>query len=307
MMQARPRGAKFFQGLTAVCALAVAAAVAEAAPPSKRDKKDAEREARIGVVRNLAHEIGVTKVVLPRGKRGLFVSEDGRVDEEKLQKELRENGPAVAPGIPVVITAIKFKGDEIEFEINGGGRKGKKWYQRIEIGMGTTTAPIAPENPNVAQGAFIKLRLPKGSELWTAAEIKQALANVIDFDRRSPTVLYAPQVPPEIKKAIEEKRAIVGMDRDAVLSAKGPPDRRVRERREDGLEREEWIYGLPPDVIFVTFEGDEVVSVRHHGAHAPPPPETAEPDGPEEIPPPPEPPVTPPDTADSGAPKFDQP
>jgi hypothetical protein len=287
-----------------VCALAVAAGIANGAP--KRDQ-DAEREARIAVVRNLAHEIGVTKVVLPRGKRGLFVSENGQVDEEKLQKELREHGPAVAPGIPVVITAIKFKGGEIEFEINGGGRKGKKWYQRIEIGMGTSTAPIAPENPTVAQGAFIKLRLPKGSELWTAAEIKQALANVLDFERRSPTVLYEPQVPPEIKKAIEEKRAIVGMDRDAVLSAKGPPDRRVRERREDGSEREEWIYGLPPDVIFVIFEGDEVVSVRRHGAEAPPPPASAEPDELDELPPLPEPPVTPPDTAASDAPRFDQP
>jgi hypothetical protein len=273
-----------FDSFAAVCVLAGIAALAGGAPELRAKKeKDAERDARIAVVRNLAHEIGVTKVVLPRGKRGLFVAEDGQVDQERLEKELRANGPAVAPGIPVVITAIKFKGNSVQFELNGGGRKGKKWYQRIEVGMGTSTAPIAPENPTVAQGSFINLRLPKESELWTADEIKQALANVLDFERRSPTVLYQPEVPPEIKKAIEEKRVIVGMDRDAVLSAKGPPDRRIRERGEDAY-REEWIYGLPPDVVFVTFEGDQVVSVRRHGEMAEPDAKAAEPEDPEDAP-----------------------
>jgi hypothetical protein len=51
------------------------------------------------------------------------------------------------------------------------------------------------------------------------------------------------------------------MDRDAVLSAKGPPDRKVRETR-DGVEQEDWIYGLPPNVLFVTFDGDKVVRVK---------------------------------------------
>ena len=53
------------------------------------------------------------------------------------------------------------------------------------------------------------------------------------------------------------------MDRDAVLSSKGPPDRRVREVRGD-TEREDWIYGLPPHVLFVTFDGDQVVAVRQY-------------------------------------------
>jgi hypothetical protein len=53
------------------------------------------------------------------------------------------------------------------------------------------------------------------------------------------------------------------MDRDAVLSAKGSPDRRVREVR-DGAEQEDWIYGLPPHVLFVTFDGDQVVNVKQY-------------------------------------------
>jgi len=89
------------------------------------------------------------------------------------------------------------------------------------------------------------------------------LAPVLDFDRHSPTVLYTPSVPPEIKEAIKNHQVIVGMDREAVLSSKGPPDRKVREER-NGVEFEDWIYGLPPHVIFVTFEGDTVTSVRQH-------------------------------------------
>jgi hypothetical protein len=48
-----------------------------------------------------------------------------------------------------------------------------------------------------------------------------------------------------------------------VLSAKGSPDRRVREVR-DGSEQEDWIYGFPPHVLFVTFDGDQVVSVKQY-------------------------------------------
>jgi hypothetical protein len=97
----------------------------------------------------------------------------------------------------------------------------------------------------------------------TVEQVKQRLGSVLDFERRSPTVLYSPRVPPEIKEAIKKHEVIVGMDRDAVLSSKGPPDRRVRELRE-GVEVEEWIYGLPPHVLFLTFDGDTVVSVRQH-------------------------------------------
>jgi hypothetical protein len=94
-------------------------------------------------------------------------------------------------------------------------------------------------------------------------QVKKLLATVLDFERRSPTVLYTPTVPPEIKEAIKKHQVIVGMDRDAALSAKGPPDRKVREVR-NGAEQEDWIYGLPPHVLFVTFDGDTVVAVRQY-------------------------------------------
>jgi hypothetical protein len=97
----------------------------------------------------------------------------------------------------------------------------------------------------------------------TVPQLKKILTGVLDFERHSPTVLYAPNVTPEVKEAIKNHNVIVGMDRDAVLSAKGSPDRRVREER-NGSEQEDWIYGLPPHVLFVTFDGDQVVAVKQY-------------------------------------------
>jgi hypothetical protein len=226
-------------------------------------KVDAARDTRIALIRGLAHEIAVAKVALPRGKKGIFLDAQGRVDQAKAEAELRMNGQAIRAGMPVQITKLEFKPKRIIFEINGGGKRGKKWYQRIEIGMGTTTRPIVPDAPVLAYGSSISLTFPETIPALTVEQVKQLLGSVLDFERRSPTVLYSPIVPPEIKEAIKKHQVIVGMDRDAVLSSKGPPDRRVREVR-DRVEVEEWIYGLPPHVLFVTFDGDTVVSVRQH-------------------------------------------
>ncbi len=221
------------------------------------------RGSRVDLIRGLVKEVAVSKIELPRGKRGVYLNSQGKLDQAKAQSELRLNGAAIRPGMPVEITRITFKSDRIVFEINGGGKKGKKWYQRIEVGMGTTTRPIAPETPVLAYGSWVSLMLSdKGSEI-SVPQAKRMLSEVLDFERHSPTVLYSSSVPPKIKEAIKNHKVIVGMDRDAVLSAKGPPDRRIREVR-DGAEQEDWIYGLPPHVLFVTFGGDTVVAARQY-------------------------------------------
>jgi hypothetical protein len=226
-------------------------------------KTDAARDARLALIKGLAHEVAVTKVALPRGKRGIFVDAQGMVDQDRAAAEMRTNGAAIRPGMPVQITKIQFKAKRIVFEINGGGKKGKKWYQRIQIGIGGTTQPIVPDTPVLAFGSSISLTFDEKVPPLTVEQAKKLLGGVLDFERRSPTVLYTPTVPPKIKEAIKKHEVIVGMDRDAVLSSKGPPDRKVREVRE-GVETEDWIYGLPPHVLFVTFDGDTVVSVRQH-------------------------------------------
>ena len=243
--------------------LAWAGVVLMAGPWSLSAKQILTRDARIELIRGLVKEIAVAKVPLPRGKHGIYVKGPGKLDRAKVDSELRANGAAIAPGMPVEITRLTFKSDRIIFEINGGAKKGKKWYQRIEVGMGTTTRPVAPQTPVLAYGSWISLILPGKVSDLTLPQVKGLLGEVLDFERRSPTVLYSPAVPPKFKEAIKNHQVLVGMDRDAVLSSRGSPDRKVREVR-DGIEQEDWIYGLPPHVLFITLDGDTVVNVRQY-------------------------------------------
>jgi hypothetical protein len=226
-------------------------------------KDQAQRDTHIQLIRGLLREVAVSKVPFPRGKKGVRVDAQGKLDKPDADSQLSANGTAIKPGMPVEISKITFKSNEIVFEINGGGKKRTKWYQHIEIGVGGATTPIAQQPPVLAYGSWVTLVFPGKVPNVSVDQVKQALGNVLDFARHSPTTLYSPEVPPKIKEAIKNHQVIVGMDRDAVLSSKGPPDRRVREVR-DGVEQEDWIYGSPPHVLFVTFDGDSVISVHQY-------------------------------------------
>jgi len=177
----------------------------------------------------------------------------------------RENGPAARPGDLVQVTKVTLDEKRIVFEINGGIRGGRKWTDRIQVDVSnrTRTVPLSGGSYGVAPGGtsvalVFDGRLPP----MTAAEIKKLLDPVLDFNRRSATEMYVETLPPEIQQAVKEKKAVEGMDRDQVLLALGRPDNKVR-TMEDGVEYEDWIYGKPPGrIIFVTFEGNDVVRVK---------------------------------------------
>lgn len=219
------------------------------------------RESRIALIRGLVREIAVAKMALPRSKEGVILTPGG-IDKEKTEAALRAEGVAIKPGSPVEITKISFKSEKIVFELNGG-RTGRKWYQNIEISAGVATRRVGPAKNVATYGSVIHLTFRKKVPNVSVPEVKQMLSAVLDFERHSPTVLYSPTVPPRFKEAIKNHQVLVGMDRDAVLSSRGQPDRKVRETRE-GVEYEDWIYGLPPHVLMVTFDGDQVVTVRQY-------------------------------------------
>jgi hypothetical protein len=232
--------------------------------PTGFSKEGMDRNARIDIIRGLLKEVAVTKVSLPHGKKGVRVDAQGKLNQAEVQKEMRSNGMAMKAGTPAEITKIEFKSDQVVFELNGGGRSGKKWYQHIEIGMGDSTSPMGPQQQTISSfGSSVTVDFGKALPNLTVPEVKKILSAVLDFERHSPTVLYSPNLPPKVKAAIKNHDVIVGMDRDAVLSSKGTPDRRVREVR-DGAEQEDWIYGTPPHVLFVTFDGDKVVAVKQY-------------------------------------------
>ncbi len=232
-------------------------------PVSVFAKDQSKLDTHIRLIRGLVREVAVSKVPLPRGKKGVRVDSKGKLDKAAADSQLSAHGMAIKPGMPVEITKIIFKSNEIILELNGGGRSGAKWYQRIEVDMGGAIAPIAHQPSVRAYGSSVTLAFPGKLPNLSVDQVKQDLGSVLDFSHHSPTTLYSPDVPPKIKEAIKNHQVIVGMNRDAVLSSKGPPDRKVREAR-DGVEQEDWIYGLPPHVLFVTFDGDSVIKVHQN-------------------------------------------
>jgi hypothetical protein len=242
-------------GLHIAAAIAVAAGIVWAEKLTVEDK--------IELTRGLTAEYATAKVALPRSKKPLEVEQGGTYDKAKWLDAGRENGPAARVGDLVQITKIDIDNDRIVFEINNGMKSGKHWYDHVQIGMGTSTRPVSNGQATAAPGGtLIALLFPDGVQPMKAADVKKMLAPILDFEKHSATEQYVDTLPPEIKAAVAEKKAIPGMDRDQVLLAMGRPDRKTRETK-DGLELEDWIYGKPPGKItFVTFQGSKVSKVK---------------------------------------------
>jgi hypothetical protein len=192
---------------------------------------------RVELTRGLMAEYATAKVLLPRSKKPLELDANGTWDKKKWEEIAKQTGPAARTGDQVQVTRIDIDDDKIVFEINGGLKGRRKWYEGIQIGMGTQTTPVAqPGNSNAPSGTYIVLLFHKPLEPIKASEIKKMLAPVLDFERHSVTELYADTLPPEIKEAIHDKRVLAGMDREQVRMALGQPTHKSRETDKDGLE-----------------------------------------------------------------------
>jgi hypothetical protein len=216
------------------------------------------------LIRGFNSELVFIRAPFPMGKVGLTLK-DGNVSPrgEDLQRLIAIWGPAVKPGDEARISSIVIKNDRIRFEINGGPVKKQKWYQHIEIGGTTGTAPIAPSDQNAnPRGTYVDLVFDHYVPDLTPQKFKDLLRPVLDFDAKSAVEAYLDTVPPKVKEAIQNHQVLVGMNREMLIYAKGRPPKKIREK--DGeVEYEEWIYGEPPqDVDFVRMVGDEVVRVE---------------------------------------------
>jgi len=217
---------------------------------------------RVELTRGLMAEYATVKQFLPRSKKPLPYEAAGTYDKKVWEEIGKEFGPAARVGDLVQITKVTLEDDRIVLEINGGLKGGRKWYERVEVGMGNRTSPIATGNSTAPSGTTIAVLFNKPLTPMKAAEVKKMLAPVLDFEKRSATEIYAETLPPEVQKAIKEKRAREGMDRDQVLLALGRPNHKSRETK-DGLELEDWVYGAAPGrIVFVTFHGNKVIKVK---------------------------------------------
>jgi hypothetical protein len=224
-------------------------------------------EDRVELTRGLTAEYATAKVLLPRSRKALELDAAGSFDKAAWARIAQTEGPSVRAGDMLQVTKIDIGSDRIELQINGGYNGGRKWYRNVRVSGGVgnpTPVPVGdPDaNANAPPGTSLVILFHKPLEPIKTAEIKKILAPVMDFEKHSVTELYVDNLPPETQKAIREKRALVGMDREQVILALGRPAHKSRETR-DGMELEDWVYGQAPGKItFVTFNGDKVSNVK---------------------------------------------
>lgn len=219
-------------------------------------------EQRVELIRGLSSEYATVKVMLPRSKKALEYDLGGKLDKDKWDEAAKDRGPAARPGDLIQITKVDIDNDSITFEINGGLKSGRKWYDGVSVGTGTRGVPVSSPSGTPTLGTAVIVKFAKGVPPVDAVEMKKLLKPLFDFDKRSATESYVDSLPPEIKSAVKEQRVIEGMDKDQVIMAVGKPRLKSRESK-DGIETEDWVYGQAPGKItFLTFQSNKVIKIR---------------------------------------------
>ncbi len=252
--------------VSAILVLLSICALGDNSPQGKTAVGPMSSQTRMDLIRAVNAELVYARRAFPMGTKPLILK-DGQISpsEEEVKTLIAMNGTAVKPGDPARITRIDFKKDEIFIELNGGPKKGKKWYQRIEVGGIGGSTPVSQADPNTlnAHGSAVRVVFDKYVPEMSLQQFKDLLKPLLNFDARSAVEAYLDTVPPKVKEAIRDHQVLVGMDREMVTYAKGRPPRKIREKDAGGTEYEEWIYGQPPqDVEFVRFVGDEVTRLE---------------------------------------------
>lgn len=221
-------------------------------------------QSRAVILRALLAEFGSLKKTLPRGGEGLKLKVDGSIDERSLDIQVANYGPAVSVGEVAQITRIEFLSDKIRFEINGGGKKKTKWYQRIEMSGPMGGRTVSQDVPQVAAGSQITLDFGKSLPDMSPEQVKEYLAPVLDFSKKSASLIISDSWPPEIQEAVKNHTITAGMTKDMVVASRGRPDNKIREKKR-GVEQETWVYGtVPSKILLVVFENDEVVEASEY-------------------------------------------
>jgi hypothetical protein len=229
---------------------------------------------KLNLIRYVSGEFARAIKPLPAGKEGFIVHVGQPADIDMLERQVATHGAAVNTGDHVQITKLEFHEKQIIVDLNGGGRGKKRLRDRIHLEMGgiptaqTTTTQQDQGPPGLQPGLGSTLFLEFGKPLpdLSPDDLKKLLAPFLDFAKqRSASVQWFDTLPIEMKKAIQERTPVVGMDREEVVAAIGKPEHKVRERDAEGNDIEDWIYGQPPSkTVFVRFTGTRVTSVKQY-------------------------------------------
>jgi len=243
--------------------------------PAKPQSATLQETTKLELIRYVSGEFAKATKSLPAGKEGLIVYVGKPIPIDMLERALATHGAAVNNGDRVQITKLDFQGHQIIVDLNGGGRGKKRLRDRFHIEMGgiptvqsTSTEQQETGPPGLQPGMGSTLYLDFGKPVpdLSPEELKQLLSPFLDFAKqRSASLQWVDTLPPEMKKAIQERRPALGMDREEVVAAIGKPDHKVRERDNEGNDIEDWIYGQPPSkTVFVRFNGDRVTNIRQY-------------------------------------------
>jgi hypothetical protein len=224
-------------------------------------------ESRLALVRFVSGEFVKLVQPLPAEKRGFHYTARETFNDAELKKAIASHGAGLTPGERAQITRLIFKAKEIEVEINGGGKHHTRLLSHVQVSVGAGPEVAGTPPPGPAQrGGTLVLEYKGGVPDMMPDDLKRDLAPFLSFaGQHSATVNWVETLPPEMRQAVGEHRAVVGMTHEMVEAALGRPDKKVREHDENDNETEDWIYGEPPGkTIFVTFLGDKVVKVRQY-------------------------------------------
>jgi hypothetical protein len=227
---------------------------------------------KLALIRYVSGEFAKAVKPMPAGKEGVLIYVGKPLNAEIVDRAVATHGAAVNTGDNVQITRLEFRAHQIIVDVNGGGRGKKSWRDHIQIGFGgsmptmqsTSTQDTGPPGLRPGMGSTIFLEFNKPLPDLAPEDLKQLLSPFLNFAKeRSAAVQWFDTLPPEMKKAIQERKPVVGMDREEVVAAIGKPDHKVRERDSDGNDIEDWIYGQPPSrTVFVRFLGDRVATIK---------------------------------------------
>ena len=242
------------------------------APTAASKNSTLQETTKLILIRYVSGEFAKANKALPAGKEGFHVMVGKTLDPSLLDRSVATHGPAINTGDRVQITKLEFRDKEIIVDVNGGGRGKRHWRDHIQVSMGgsyptmqsTGTQDQGPPGMQPGTGSTIFLDFNKQVPDLSPDELKQLLSPLLNFAKeRSAAVQWFDTLPPEMKKAIQDRRPVVGMDREELVAAIGKPDHKVRERDPEGNDIEDWIYGQPPSkTVFIRFQGDHVTSIK---------------------------------------------
>jgi len=217
----------------------------------------------LDLVRNLIAEQGFAHRELPLGA-GIELIANGNMipSGEAYKKMLYLKGQSAAAGDRVEVSALKFEGDRLVIDFNGGPYAKHRFLSHISF----DDVPLAQQGP-IATGFRVTLIFEGGLPEISAAEIKSLLDPLVDFKAKSAAEAFANTLVPKVRDAVNAHEILVGMNRRTVIAALGEPQSKHREHTAsddpDSPVLEEWIYGTPPQPTqFVRFRNGKVVRLE---------------------------------------------